>query len=41
LLKHSIKEIKIENKALLLGKRTLIMGILNATPDSFSDEGYI
>ncbi|WDE97437.1 dihydropteroate synthase [Lentisphaera profundi] len=27
------------NKKLLLGERTLIMGILNSTPDSFSDGG--
>ena len=27
------------NRKLLLGKRTLIMGILNVTPDSFSDGG--
>ncbi len=27
------------NKVLELGNRTLIMGILNATPDSFSDKG--
>lgn len=28
-----------QGKSLLLGKRTLIMGILNVTPDSFSDAG--
>lgn len=28
-----------DNKALELGKKTLIMGILNVTPDSFSDGG--
>ena len=26
-------------KQLVLGKRTLVMGILNVTPDSFSDGG--
>jgi dihydropteroate synthase len=29
----------IGNRALELGKRTLIMGVLNVTPDSFSDGG--
>lgn len=31
--------LKFNNKELELGKRTLIMGILNITPDSFSDGG--
>ena len=31
--------LKFRNKKLELGKRTLIMGILNVTPDSFSDGG--
>ena len=30
---------KLRGKALELGRRTLIMGILNITPDSFSDGG--
>ena len=30
---------KIGNKEFILGERTYIMGILNATPDSFSDGG--
>jgi dihydropteroate synthase len=30
---------QIGNKQFLLGKKTYIMGILNATPDSFSDGG--
>lgn len=34
-----MKEIKIGNKVFNLGKRTYIMGILNVTPDSFSDGG--
>jgi dihydropteroate synthase len=29
----------IRSRALLLGERTLIMGVLNVTPDSFSDGG--
>jgi dihydropteroate synthase len=32
-------EIDCRGKILLLGERTLIMGILNVTPDSFSDGG--
>ena len=31
--------LKFRNKELEFGKRTLIMGILNITPDSFSDGG--
>lgn len=30
---------KLKNRELALGERTLIMGILNVTPDSFSDGG--
>ena len=30
---------KIGNKEFNLGERTYIMGILNVTPDSFSDGG--
>jgi len=31
---------KIGTRTLALGKRTLVMGVLNVTPDSFSDGGY-
>lgn len=31
--------LKCRDKEIELGKRTLIMGILNVTPDSFSDGG--
>jgi dihydropteroate synthase len=31
--------LKLRSGTLLLGKRTLIMGVLNVTPDSFSDGG--
>jgi dihydropteroate synthase len=31
--------LKIANRTLVLGERTLIMGVLNVTPDSFSDGG--
>src|SRR5271154_3913427 len=30
---------KLKQRELVLGERTLIMGILNVTPDSFSDGG--
>ncbi len=36
-LKHF--EWKLPSRTLLLGERTLIMGVLNVTPDSFSDGG--
>jgi dihydropteroate synthase len=29
--------LKLPSRALILGKRTLVMGVLNVTPDSFSD----
>jgi len=32
-------ELKLRQRALILGERTLVMGILNVTPDSFSDGG--
>src|SRR5260221_14458948 len=32
-------EWKIRDKTLQLGERTLIVGVLNVTPDSFSDGG--
>lgn len=32
-------KIKCRNKEIVLGERTLVMGILNLTPDSFSDGG--
>ena len=31
--------LKLRSRRLILGKRTLIMGVLNVTPDSFSDGG--
>ena len=34
-----MKKISCGSKALILGERTLVMGILNVTPDSFSDGG--
>ena len=34
-----MKKINCGNKEIILGERTLVMGILNVTPDSFSDGG--
>jgi dihydropteroate synthase len=31
--------LRCRNRTLILGKRTLLMGVLNVTPDSFSDAG--
>jgi dihydropteroate synthase len=36
---RSPRDWKLRTRALSLGKRTLIMGVLNTTPDSFSDGG--
>jgi dihydropteroate synthase len=36
---RKIFRLKLPSRALLLGQRTLVMGILNVTPDSFSDGG--
>jgi dihydropteroate synthase len=36
---RSIFEWKLESRSLQLGKRTLVMGVVNVTPDSFSDGG--
>lgn len=36
---HRRKEYKLGQHELVLGERTIIMGILNVTPDSFSDGG--
>jgi dihydropteroate synthase len=32
--------LKLPSRILVLGKRTLVMGVLNVTPDSFSDGGH-
>jgi dihydropteroate synthase len=36
---RTVFKLQARNRVLELGDRTLVMGILNATPDSFSDEG--
>ena len=35
----TVREWKLARRSLLYGERTLIMGVLNVTPDSFSDGG--
>jgi dihydropteroate synthase len=37
--KRKLFQLKLRSEALHLGKRTLVMGVLNVTPDSFSDGG--
>src|ERR1700726_4504095 len=32
-------KLRLPSRALILGERTLLMGVLNVTPDSFSDGG--
>ena len=39
MVEQVVKQLKLQNHSLELGKRTLIMGILNITPDSFSGDG--
>ena len=31
--------LRLASRTLVLGERTLVMGVLNVTPDSFSDSG--
>src|SRR5258706_2196847 len=37
MLRRKLFRLKLPSRTLVLGKRTLIMGVLNVTPDSFSD----
>jgi len=39
MIHRKLFRLKLPTQTLLLGKRTLIMGVLNVTPDSFSDGG--
>ncbi|MGH9715239.1 MAG: dihydropteroate synthase [Candidatus Acidiferrales bacterium] len=39
MLRRSKFKLRLPSRALALGERTLVMGILNVTPDSFSDGG--
>jgi dihydropteroate synthase len=38
-LQRKTFRLKLPSRALVLGERTLVMGVLNVTPDSFSDGG--
>src|SRR4029077_14381125 len=37
MIRRRFFRLKLPSRTLVLGKRTLIMGVLNVTPDSFSD----
>lgn len=37
--KRKLYRLKLKSRTLVLGERTLVMGVLNVTPDSFSDGG--
>src|SRR5215467_4722062 len=37
--RRKIHRLKLRHGELLLGRKTLVMGVLNVTPDSFSDGG--
>jgi dihydropteroate synthase len=39
MIRRKIYRLKLKPRTLVLGKRTLVMGVLNVTPDSFSDGG--
>jgi len=39
MIRRKIYRLKLKLRTLVLGERTLVMGVLNVTPDSFSDGG--
>src|SRR5215467_11113028 len=39
MIRRKTFRIKLPSRTLMLGERTLVMGVLNVTPDSFSDGG--
>ena len=39
MFRRKIFRLKLPSRTLVLGERTLVMGVLNVTPDSFSDGG--
>jgi dihydropteroate synthase len=39
MFRRKIFQLRLPSRVLMLGKRTLVMGVLNVTPDSFSDGG--
>jgi len=40
MLRRKIFHLRLPSRRLVLGERTLLMGVLNVTPDSFSDGGH-
>src|SRR5258708_9319951 len=40
LMSRTISSWKLRTRTLELGRRTLVMGVVNITPDSFSDGGF-
>jgi dihydropteroate synthase len=39
MIRRKIFRLRLRSRALMMGERTLVMGVLNVTPDSFSDGG--
>src|ERR1700722_11595334 len=39
MFRRKIFRLRLRSRALVLGERTLVLGVLNVTPDSFSDGG--
>lgn len=39
MIRRKIYRLKLKRRTLVLGERTLVLGVLNVTPDSFSDGG--
>src|SRR6266481_6437714 len=39
MIRRKLFRLKLPSRTLVLGERTLVMGVLNVTPDSFSDGG--
>src|SRR5256886_13534842 len=39
MIRRKLFRLRVNSRALVLGERTLVMGVLNVTPDSFSDGG--
>ena len=39
MIRRKLFRLKLNSRTLVLGERTLVMGVLNVTPDSFSDAG--
>src|SRR6059036_1089086 len=39
MIRRKLFRLRLNSRTLVLGERTLVMGVLNVTPDSFSDAG--